>query len=56
MGCGCRGGSGNKGGSGSGSGGDLTKFAFLTPRQLKIRDQQLAAKKAAEEKKKNPNG
>jgi hypothetical protein len=49
MGCGCRGKSGNRGVS---SGGDLTKFAFLTPRQLKLRDAQLAAKKAEEEAKK----
>ena len=44
MGCGCRGGSNSKG-----SGGDLTKFAFLSPRQLRIRDRQLAAQKAAED-------
>jgi len=46
MGCGCRGGSKSGGSTG---GGDLTKFAFLSPRQLKIRDRQLAAQKAAEE-------
>lgn len=46
MGCGCRGNSGTN--RGTSSGGDLTKFAFLTPRQLKLRDAQLAAEKAEE--------
>lgn len=42
MACGgCRKGGGNRHAS---DGSDLSKFAFLTPRQLKIREQQQAAK------------
>lgn len=55
MGCGCRGNSGTNRGT-SGAGGDLTKFAFLTPRQIKIRDQQLAEQKAIQDAKNEDEG
>ena len=32
-----------------GGGGDLTKFAYLTPKQLRLRQQQLDAKKKQDE-------
>lgn len=54
MGCGCRGNSGTN--RGRASGGDLTKFAFLTPRQLRLREAQLAAKEAEEKVKNSEEG
>jgi hypothetical protein len=47
MGCGCRG--------GGKSSSDLEKFAFLTPRQLRLREEQRKAK-LKEQEEKNNNG
>lgn len=44
MGCGCR-----KGGGVKGAQSDLRKFAFLSPRQLRLLKQQEEAEKAKEQ-------
>jgi hypothetical protein len=52
MGCGCRN-SGNRHTSNTGNtgGGDLTKFAYLTPKQLKIKQQQQKEKEKTKDTK-----